>query len=71
MVFYIAEKNKETGKFELWNSDDKLHEINSESAALNTYENVVKLQGIKKVILLEEVVVDVELSVKRWNPEND
>ena len=70
MTFCIAERNKETGRFELWHSDDKVNEIYDESEALSSYERAIKLQGSKNVILLEEVIVDVELSVKRWKPDN-
>jgi len=68
MTFYIAERNKETGKFELWMKDGELHEIYSESDAIDKYAMVMKLQGQKNVILLEEVIVDVDLKVSRYMP---
>ena len=70
MVFYIAERNKETGKFELWHSDNKVNEIHDEAKALDSYEMAIKLQGVKNVLLLEEVIVDVKLSVKRWKSDD-
>ena len=70
MPFYIAELNRETGRFELWHSDDKVNEMYDESEALSSYERAIKLEGSKNVILLEEVIVDVKLSVKRYNPDD-
>ena len=63
MTFYIAERNKETGKFELWMKDGEPHGIRSESDAIDKYAMVMKLQGQKNVILLEEVLVDIDLKV--------
>ena len=68
MTFYIAERNKETGKFELWMKDGEAHEIHSESDAIDKYSMVMKLQGQKNVILLEEVIMDVDLKVSRYVP---
>jgi len=68
MTFYIAERNKDTGTFELWMKDGELHEIHSESDAIDKYAMVMKLQGQKNVILLEEVIVDVDLKVSRYVP---
>lgn len=66
MTFYIAERNKETGKFELWMKDGEAHEIHSESDAIDKYAMVMKLQGQKNVRILEEVIVDIDLKVSRW-----
>ena len=66
MTFYIAERNKETGKFELWMNEKELNKMYSESEALEMYEMVVKLQGQKNVILLEEVIMNVDLKVSRY-----
>jgi len=68
MSFYIAERNKETGKFVLWTKDGEVHEFKSESDALDAYEMVLKFQGQKNVRLLEEVIVDVDLKVSRYVP---
>ena len=68
MTFYIAERNKETGKFELWMKDGEAHEIHSESDAIDNYTMVMKLQGQKNVRLLEEVIVEVDLKVSRYEP---
>lgn len=68
MTFYIAERNKETGKFELWMDEKEPYEIHSESDAIDKYAMVMKLQGQKNVILLEEVIVDVDLKVSRYEP---
>ena len=68
MTFYIAERNKETGKFELWMNEKELNKMYSESEALEMYEMVVKLQGQKNVILLEEVIMNVDLNVSRSVP---
>jgi len=68
MTFYIAERNKETGKFELWMNENKLNEMYNESEALEMYEMVLKLQGQKNVLLLEDVRLDVELKVSRYVP---
>lgn len=66
MSFYIAERNKETGKFELWMEDGDPLEISSESDAIDKYTMVMKLQGQKNVRLFEEVILDVDLKVTRW-----
>ena len=68
MTFYIAERNKETGKFELWMEDKEPYEVNSESEAINKYAMVMKLHGQKNVILFEEVIMDVDLKVSRYEP---
>ena len=66
MTFYLAERNKETGKFELWMKDKEPHEIHSESDAIDKYAMVMKLQGQKNVRLLEDVILDIDLKVTRW-----
>ena len=68
MTFYIAERNKETGKFELRMKDGEAYEIYSESDAIDKYAMVMKLQGQKNVRLLEEVIVEVDLKVSRYEP---
>jgi hypothetical protein len=70
MAFFIAERDRETEKFWLWQSDGEVKKIYNEAEALDLYEMALKLQGNQNVLLLEEVVVDVELSVKRWKPDN-
>ena len=66
MTFYIAERNKETGKFELWMDEKEVYEIHSETDAIDKYSMVMKLQGQKNVRLLEDVILDVDLKVTRW-----
>ena len=66
MTFYIAERNNENGKFELWMKDGEPHEIYSESDAIDKYAMVMKLEGQKNVRILEDVIVDIDLKVKRW-----
>lgn len=68
MTFYIAERNKETGKFELWMNEKEVYEIHSESDAIDKYAMVMKLQGTKNVRILEEVILDVDLKVTRYVP---
>jgi hypothetical protein len=70
MAFFIAERDRETEKFLLWQADGEVKKIYNEAEALDLYEMALKLQGNQNVLLLEEVVVDVELSVKRWKPDN-
>ena len=66
MTFYIAERNKETGKFELWMDEKEVYEIHSETDAIDKYAMVMKLQGQKNVRLLEDVILDIDLKVTRW-----
>lgn len=66
MTFYLAERNKETGKFELWMDEKEVYEIHSESDAIDKYAMVMKLQGQKNVRLLEDVILDIDLKVTRW-----
>lgn len=70
MAFFIAERDRETEKFWLWQADGEVKKIYNEAEALDLYEMALKLQGNQNVLLLEEVVVDVELSVTRWKPDN-
>jgi hypothetical protein len=70
MSFFVAQRDKETGQFVLWQSDGKAKEIYNEAEALDLYEMALKLQGQQNVKLLEEVIVDVEISVKRWESDN-
>jgi len=69
MTFHIAERNRETGKFELWMNDGDPHELRSESDAIDNYAMVMKFQGQNNVLLLEDVIVDIDLKVTRWQRE--
>ena len=65
MSFYIAERNKETGKFELWMDEGEPHEIRSETEAIASYTTVMQLHSIKDVRLFVEVILNVDLKVTR------
>ena len=43
MTFYIAERNKETGKFELRYSDNKVEEIHDEAKASDESGSMIKI----------------------------
>lgn len=68
MSFFIAQRNKDSGKFELWHDGDKPDEYHDESHALKTYEMILKQEGSNNVKLLEELIIDVDLSIKRYIP---
>lgn len=68
MTFYIAERNKETGKFELMMDRTEANSFVSESTALNMYKSILKSHGQDNVMIFEEVIVDVDLKVSMYEP---
>ncbi len=73
MTYYIAEKNPETGKFEIWDTERNgktvPHEYRDESEVIKMYESVVRFKGIDNFLLLEDMPLDVTVEVKKLNPK--
>ena len=65
MSFYIAQRNEKKGTFQLWDKDGQPHEFRDITKALSSYENAVRLNGTKDVLLLEDVAVRVDLTISK------
>lgn len=63
MTFYIAQRTKNNGTFQLWEKDGKPHKFRDITQALSNYETVVRFEGLKNVLLLEDVDLKVDLNV--------
>ena len=65
MVFYIAQRTKNNGTFQLWEKDGQPHEFRDVTQALSSYETAVRLEGMRNVLLLEDVAVRVDLTISK------
>jgi hypothetical protein len=64
MAYYIAQRNKETGKFELWIKDGNPHRWYDKEDAISSFELALRAEGHNNVKLLESVQLDVEINIK-------
>ena len=65
MAFYIAQRNKETGKFELWIKDGNPHQWHVIEDVMDSFELALRGEGHNNVKLLESVSLDVDITVKK------
>jgi len=63
MTFYIAQRNKKTGAFQIWDKDGEPNEFRDKAKAINAYEMAIQFEGMKNVLLLEEVNTTVKVTV--------
>jgi hypothetical protein len=71
MSFYIAQRNKETGKFTLWDKDGEPNEFRNEAKAIDAYVMAVQFEGMKNVLLLETTDVKVNVTVTPLHKEDE
>lgn len=64
MAYYIAQRNKETNRFELWTKDGQPHQWHIKEDAISSFELALRAEGHNNVKLLESIQLDVEISVK-------
>jgi hypothetical protein len=65
MAYYIAQRNKETGKFELWVKDEYPHQWHVLEDAMESFELTLRGDGHNNVKLLESFSLDVDITVKK------
>lgn len=65
MAFYIAQRNKDTGKFELLINGNRPHQWHVLEDAIISYELALRAEGHNNVKLLESVSLDVDITVKK------
>ena len=65
MSFYIAQRNKETGVFNLIMEDDRPKQYYTVEAGIEMYKLCFQAEGHNNVLLLESIGLDVEVSVER------
>lgn len=63
MIFYIAQRSNEARNFQIWEKEGKPHEFRNIKEAVSSYETAIRFEGIKNVLLLEEVNVKIDLTV--------
>ena len=65
MSFYIAQKNKETGVFNLIMVTDMPKQYHTIESAIEMYKLCFQAEGHNNVLLLESIDLNVEVSVER------
>ena len=65
MSFYIAQRNKETGVFNLLKKDDRPQQFYTIEEGIEMYKLCFQAEGHNNVLLLESVSLDIEVSVER------
>lgn len=64
MTYYIAERNKDTGKMELCcDEDGSIKQYHNLASAIEIYALSVEFEGTKNVMLLESASIKVEVNV--------
>ncbi len=61
-MYYILQKNEETGKFEAWSKDGKIDSMD-EKEVLQSFTQAVRLRGMLNVYLVKDVAVKIEVNV--------
>lgn len=64
MSFYIAQRNQETGVFNLLMKENRPHQHYSLEDAIASYKLVYQATGDNNVLLLESVALDIEVTIK-------
>ena len=64
MSFYIAQRNKETGVFNLIMENDRPKQYHTLEQGIDMYELCFQAEGHNNVLLLESIGLDVKVSVK-------
>lgn len=65
MSYYIAQRNKETGAFNLLMKDDRPKQYHTIEDGIEMYKLCFQAEGHNNVLLLESIGLDVEVSVER------
>ena len=65
MAYYIAQRNKETKKFELWIKNGNPQQWHVVEDAINSFELALRAEGHNNVKLLKSVSLDVDITVKK------
>jgi hypothetical protein len=65
MSFYIAQRNKETGVFNLIMKDDFPKQYHTIESGIEMFKLCFQAEGHNNVLLLESIDLNVEVSVER------
>ena len=65
MAYYIAQRNKETGVFNLLMTDDRPRQFHSVEDGIEMYKLCFRAEGHNNVLLLESIDLNVEVSVEK------
>ena len=71
MSFYIAQRNKETGVFNLWMKEDRPHQYYTIESAIDAYKLAYHAEGHNNVLLLESIDLDIEVIIKKHNQKKE
>ena len=63
MTYYIADRNKDTGKMELRCDDNGIKQYHTLASAIEVYALSVEFEGTKNIMLLESAPIKVEVNV--------
>jgi len=64
MSYYIADRNKDTGKMELRCDENGIKQYYSLASAMEIYALSVEFEGTKNIMLLESAPIKIEVNVQ-------